>query len=395
MRIELDHLKESNEFLNTLLDHITSLVFILDQSLKVQCINGAVEELFEKEVNDLTDQIFGNAIKCSYAVEEQKQCQHTSYCNMCEFSQGLSKVLEQKMPTYKQKVNRDIYIGNKKVNKTFVFTTRHITYQNENMIMVVVDDVTELEKQRMELEKTVSLKNKLLGTVTHDLRNPINAIQNVSWFLMDEADKMTEEHRLFIKDIYEVSEYMSRLVDDLLDLSHIESGKLELNLKLNDYIETVRESVSINQPLALKKGMNILLDVPGTPLVLSYDFNKLIQVINNLIGNAIKFSDENSIITVGVQCNEEFVVTSVRDYGPGIPEDEVNQVFLEFSNLSARPTGNEKSTGLGLAIAKRIVEGHQGQIWVDSILGEGSVFYFSLPLHSTDNESLIPDGMID
>ncbi len=386
MKIELDHLKKSNEFLNTLLDHITSLIFILDQDFKIQCINGAVEQFFEKGVKDLTNQIFGNAIDCSYAVEESKKCQHTSHCNLCEFSEGLVKVLNHKVPTIKQTVNRSLYIGNQKVDKTFVFTTQHITYQNENMIMVAVDDVTEIEKQKQELEKVITLKNKLLGTVTHDLRNPINAIQNVSWFLLDESEYMAEEHRLFLKDIYEVSDYMSRLVDDLLDLSRIESGKLELNLRSDDYIHTVRESISINKPLAVKKGIELQAELPDESLMLSYDRNKVTQVINNLISNAIKFSHPKTKILIRVDSQEKNVVTSIIDEGQGIPEKEIHQVFSEFSKLSIKPTGDEKSTGLGLAIAKRIVEGHHGDIWVNSKVGKGSAFCFRLPMQNEDSD---------
>lgn len=379
MKIELDHLKESNEFLNLLLDHITSLIFILDKNFQVQCINGAVEKFFDKEVKDLTNQIFGNAINCSYAVEERKRCQHTSHCSLCAFSEGLGKVINQKVPTIKQTVHRSLYVGNQKVDKTFVFTTQHIIYQNENMIMVAVDDVTEIEEQKQELEKVIVLKNKLLGTVTHDLRNPINAIQNVSWFLMDESENMTEEHRLFLKDIYEVSDYMSRLVDDLLDLSRIESGNLELNLRFSDYIHTLRESITINKPLAVKKGIELKMELPEDIIMLTFDRNKMTQVINNLISNAIKFSHSKTEIMIRVRDEKDHVLTSVIDEGQGIPENEVHQVFSEFSKLSTKPTGDEKSTGLGLAIAKRIVEGHQGSIGVHSKAGKGSEFYFCLP----------------
>ncbi|SFH55220.1 His Kinase A (phospho-acceptor) domain-containing protein [Tindallia magadiensis] len=380
MKVDLNQLKESNEFLNTLLNHITSLIFILDQQLRIQCVNGAVEESFGQDIKNMTYQIFGNAINCSHAIEENKDCQHTSFCDLCDFRKGLLKVLKHQIPTYKEKVNRSLYINDKKIEKTFVFTTRHIYYKNESMVMVVVDDITEIEEQRRELKEAISLKNKFLGTVTHDLRNPISAIQNVSWFLLDDSDKMTDEQRLFLKDIYEVSEYMSRLVDDLLEISRIESGKLELDIGYHDYAETIRESVMINQPLAVKKDIKMELTLSDKPLMLYYDRNKIMQVVNNLIGNAIKFSYKKTKISVKVTHRDRYLLTCVSDEGPGIPMDEIDQVFSEFSKLSTRPTENEKSTGLGLAIAKRIVDGHHGEIWVDSVESEGSHFFFSLPM---------------
>jgi signal transduction histidine kinase len=237
----------------------------------------------------------------------------------------------------------------------------------------------QLEEKNQKLEELNRQKNHFLGMAAHDLRNPIGAIQMSSSLLLDMLNEnLSEEQTEFIKEIQNLSNYMLNLLNDLLDISKIESGSLNLDTKKHNYKDFISQTIKFNKPFAEQK--NILLEaiINETIEEIEFDKNKLTQVINNLITNAIKFSHSHTKITVEVKKEGDYVITSVIDEGQGIPSHEIPDIFKEFHKASVKPTANETGTGLGLAIVKRIVEGHGGIIGVESKEGKGSRFFYKL-----------------
>jgi signal transduction histidine kinase len=170
------------------------------------------------------------------------------------------------------------------------------------------------------------------------------------------------------------------LINDLLDVSAIEAGQLELRYRVVDLAAYLQECHAANAVLAEAKSIELVLDLePNLPLV-TMDPDRINQVVNNLITNAVKFSYPNTVITLRAQAEDNTVAISVQDQGQGIPAKDLGKMFTEFGRASVRPTAGEKSTGLGLAIVKRMVEAHGGRIWVESQVGVGSTFTFTLPL---------------
>ncbi len=236
------------------------------------------------------------------------------------------------------------------------------------------------------IEQLVQLnrqKNVLLGMAAHDLRSPLAVIEIYAGFLLEDLQKSHPDKELeFLRIISRQSRFMLRLIDDLLDVSAIESGQLQLDLAPGDYLAFVREHVELSRELAARKGMHLELLAPAEGPEVCFDRRRLEQVLNNLISNAIKYSPPDTVTTVSVAPEESFLMTRVIDEGPGIPPEDIPYLFKEFHKASTKPTGGEKSTGLGLAISRRIVEGHGGKIGVESTPGRGSTFWFSLPLGS-------------
>ena len=173
---------------------------------------------------------------------------------------------------------------------------------------------------------------------------------------------------------------MLSLVEDLLDVSKIESGNLNLKIKSIDIIPFIQEIIKLNNILAKKKNIQINLKSEISSLMVLIDFHKIRQVINNLLTNAVKFSHPNSEITLSVNLENEFVIISIKDSGTGILGTDLQEIFAPFNKAASRGTAGEKSTGLGLSICKKIVEGHNGNIRVESEINKGSTFSFSLPL---------------
>ncbi|MBN9689276.1 MAG: hypothetical protein J0M24_03475 [Verrucomicrobia bacterium] len=173
---------------------------------------------------------------------------------------------------------------------------------------------------------------------------------------------------------------MLHLVSDLLDVSSIESGELKLNRQPADLVRLIEHNVTLNRVLASRKRIDLVFNAPPAAPVLTFDAGKIEQVLNNLISNALKFSHSGTRVIVRSEFTPQSVTVSVRDQGQGIPAADLARLFKPFSKASVRSTAGEPSTGLGLAIVRRIVESHGGRIWVESIVGQGSTFIFTLPV---------------
>lgn len=237
----------------------------------------------------------------------------------------------------------------------------------------------QLEVQNKDLQELNEQKNQFLGMAAHDLRNPLGAISGFSQFLLEDSE-LNKQQKEFLKYIKDSSEFMLKLIDDLLDISSIESGTVTLGLKKTNLINFIYCNLDINKMLASKKNIEIDFTHPETIRETYIDRGKFDQLLNNLLSNAIKFSFPNTKIKVDLQQDEYYTLLSVKDEGQGIPEKELHLIFKPFSKTSVKSTAGEHSTGLGLAIVRKIVEGHKGDIWVESVEGKGSTFCVKIPI---------------
>jgi signal transduction histidine kinase len=240
------------------------------------------------------------------------------------------------------------------------------------------------EQQRQlvaQLSTANAAKNKLLGMVAHDLRNPLASIRGLADFLSDgTVGQLTPDQLDLVKTIQETSQSMLTMVNELLDLSVIESGELKIHPEPRQIAELLQKSVYLNNINAAKKGSRIELGEIDGETELLIDADKVKQVVDNLLSNAIKFSPPNSVIRVSIDRSDGRFSIIVHDQGPGIPENERHKLFKDFGQTSVKPTAGEKSTGLGLAICKRIMESHGGSITADNDPAGGGVFRISFPL---------------
>jgi len=234
-------------------------------------------------------------------------------------------------------------------------------------------------KQNQNLQRLNERKSYYLDMAAHDIRSPVAQIQMAAQTAQEFFDVMSEEERAtFITTIIKQSNAVLGLLDNILDMGQIETGQLRLHpepIILKDYME---EIVRDQTRLAATKEMHLLLgDVPQGEVVV--DRLRLRQILDNLISNAIKFSPRGSTIVICVQRRDGDWRISVQDQGPGLNAKDRERVFQGYGKLSARPTGGEKSTGLGLVIVRHLVEAHGGHVGVDSVFGRGATFWFTLP----------------
>ncbi len=237
----------------------------------------------------------------------------------------------------------------------------------------------ELSKKNHELAELNKLKNQFIGMAAHDLRSPLGNILNFCEFIEEEPENLSSDQKEFISTIDSLATFMLNMVNELLDVTSIEQG--EINLSKNDYdlITCINRVVYLNKSLADRK--NIKINTPTFPqqLIINIDKSKIEQVLTNLLTNAIKYSFPESIVNILIHQQADEVAVSIRDHGQGIKSDELRLLFKPFQKTSTQATAGEKSIGLGLFIVKRIVEAHGGKITAESILNSGTTFTFTLP----------------
>jgi signal transduction histidine kinase len=237
----------------------------------------------------------------------------------------------------------------------------------------------DVAKKNFQLERLNGLKDQFLSVAAHDLRCPLGSIMMYSELLLDEiADGLDEEHRQFLSVINRSSRFMLDLVNGLLDVSTIESG-FHLVRQPADLVRLVSRSVALNQALAKQKGI-VLRFSHGQVPDLALDPQRIEQVLNNLLGNAIKFSPEGSCVRISVCKRERDAVIVVCDDGPGIAADQLLQLRQAFAHRSGENARGGSRDGLGLQIVRKIVTEHGGTIAIESEVGKGAMFSVTLPL---------------
>jgi len=243
----------------------------------------------------------------------------------------------------------------------------------------------EIIEKREEVERANQLKSEFLANMSHELRTPLNVIIGFSELMMDEVPgKISEEQRQCLSDVLASSQHLLNLINEVLDLSKIESDKVELrlvNIALTEVVESLR-STTTHVLASRKQSLNVEIE-EGLPPVHA-DEAKVKQVLINLLGNAAKFTPDGGKLKIEAVRQDNWCRVSVIDNGIGIKEEDRERVFEPFYRLDSPLAKVKSGTGLGLALVRQIIEKHSGQVWVESEYGKGSRFTFTLPLATTD-----------
>jgi Na+/proline symporter/signal transduction histidine kinase len=247
----------------------------------------------------------------------------------------------------------------------------------------------DLEAANIRLKELDRLKNQFISTITHELRTPLTSVRALAEIIHQTPDLDAGKHHQFVGIIIKESERLTRLINDVLDFQKIASGRIHWQMARLDFREVIEESLYSTGQLMEEKHIELTLDLSDTPVWVSGDKDRLIQVMVNLISNAVKFCDpDKGRITVGMQPDPviagnpqgAFLKVWVKDNGIGIDKEDQELVFHEFRQVISSSKGRPRGTGIGLTITRHIVESHDGRIWVESELDKGATFFFTLPL---------------
>jgi len=239
-----------------------------------------------------------------------------------------------------------------------------------------------LRQLNMKIEAASLAKSQFLANMSHEFRTPLNAILGFTEVLQDQIPgPLNAEQLEYLGDIHDGGQLLQRLINDVLDLSKVEAGRLELFYETFPIAQMVRETITTLRGLVDKKGLDIQWQLPPDLGLITADQIRFKQVLYNLLSNAVKFTDQG-VVTVSAATENDRLHLKITDTGIGIREEDMSRIFIEFSQVDASLTRRHEGTGLGLALAKRLVEAHRGRIWVESVFGEGSTFHVLLPLRS-------------
>jgi signal transduction histidine kinase/PAS domain-containing protein len=261
-------------------------------------------------------------------------------------------------------------------------------------IIVLLIDVTAEVKSNIIMETTLKLQEEFFANVSHELKTPLNVIFATAQLLNMYCNNGTLDGKKasiikYIDSIKQNSYRLSKLINNIVDLSKIEAGFFELNLSNNNIVEVVEEIVMSVTNYTESKGLNIIFDTDTEEIIIACDPEKIERIVLNLISNAIKFSEAGDEILVDIKYSNDFVEISVQDNGIGIEVHQLNIIFDRFKQVDKSLSRNAQGTGIGLSLVKSIVELHGGRIYVESIFGMGSKFTVILPTRKVMQENML------
>ena len=262
-----------------------------------------------------------------------------------------------------------------------IFANQAVTaIENARLYGKLEENIVELRDLTKRLKELNEMKSNFVATVSHELRTPLTSIRAYAETLARDWGNSPRETEIdFLRIIEEEAQRLAKIVEDMLDLSRMESGKVEVKKTDIDLAKVLKDVVSILSPSARKKYLKIDLAEYGPEVRLSADEGMMKQLFLNLVGNAIKFTPEGGVVALKIEDRESTVEVSVEDTGIGIPPSKISRIFEEFYQVDSSSTRRFGGVGLGLAIARNIVEWHDGKIWADSEAGKGTRFTVRLP----------------
>ncbi len=320
--------------------------------------------------------LYGNAAASRALAFDEAVLRNHSLSDVCpELTQDLWLQL------WKELAQRDSF--------TFEFSLRAKTGR---LFLAEIDaHPLEIDKQKFaclffrdaeERKRLQQLKDEFVSTVSHELRTPMTIIrEGVSQVIEGLRGEVTpQQHRALTIALTGIDR-LGRIINELLDVSKIEAGKMVLRRERLDIAELLQEVSGTFRFIAQERGIEIHTEFPKTPIAVYADHDRIIQVLTNLVGNAVKFTERGQV-TIGLRTHENDLECFIQDTGMGIPREDLAKVFNKFEQLGRVSVTGEKGTGLGLSICKGIIELHRGKIWAESEGGQGARFTFSLPLES-------------
>jgi two-component system, sensor histidine kinase and response regulator len=236
----------------------------------------------------------------------------------------------------------------------------------------------ELRQARERLRELNEEKDEFMGIAAHDLRSPLNAVKGYSEMVLEDP-ALGRENAALMQRIHEAAARMAEMVQNLLDANRIERGEMKLNLAPTDLAPALNSVIEEQRSRAAAKQQTIHLEIEPGPARVLVDPSVAVQVLENLVSNAVKYSPSGREIFVRLQKHPAEMRVEVQDQGPGLSAEDQKKLFGKFARLSAKPTGGEHSTGLGLSIVKKMVEAMNGKVWCESELGRGATFIVEFP----------------
>ena len=375
LKSAVEKLTEEEKKMTAIVNSIAEGLILVDSSNRVLHINPAAERLLDLSADnidkDITEIIQNEELIHIFEEDQRQILQHKPTEQIPSKDEGINLISEITLARYNEKLVLRIIAS---------------PFLNENGLILgtvyLFDDIT----REKEIDQ---MKSDFISLVSHELRTPLTSIIGFVSFILDgKAGAINDRQRNSLARVQRQSKRLAALINDLLDISRIESGRIQMEQESISILEIVTQRLEEIRPQADEKSIRLALTAPESIPDILGDEARMGQVFTNLIGNAIKFTPDSGEVSVKVEADGNLLHVEVIDTGPGIPAEERQKVFDKFYQLSDISTRQQGGSGLGLSITKSIVEAHGGKLWIDDgNQGKGSNFQFVLPLIREDDNA--------
>ncbi|MEA5573639.1 response regulator, partial [Calothrix sp. UHCC 0171] len=351
-------LRDSQALFAGIINIADDAIISIDTNQCITLFNSGAEKIFGYKTEEVLGKKLDILIPSRFCPAHQKHVQ--------EFAKSSSQArrMAERQEIFAQRKDGTEFPAEASISK--------LNLGNEVIYTVYLQDISD----RKQIEK---MKDEFVSVVSHELRTPLTSIHGSLGMLASGLIKSeSEQGKRLLQIATDSTERLVRLINDILDIERIESGRVKMETQICDVASLITESLNVIQPLAEKAHIN--LAIASSPINILADPDRIIQTLTNLLSNAIKFSPAGSTVYLEVKQQENDILFTVKDNGRGIPEDKLEGIFERFQQVDASDSRRQDGTGLGLAICKSIVQQHHGKIWVESVLGEGSEFHFTIPM---------------
>lgn len=372
-----------------LVDIAADAIVSVDDDQIITLFNKGAERIFGYEASEIIGQ------PLDLLLPPETRAIHREHIHTFATSRVQARRMGERAEVRGRRKNGEIFPAEASISK-FVVDGRHIF----TAVLRDVSDRRAAEQERARLlesergarraaEQALRMRDEVLAVVSHDLRNPLSVIDMCSASLADKLPPADAHAHELLATISSSTAWMNRLIEDLLDVARLEGGRLELERKSHDLVRIISEATLLVEPLFSDKSITLREELPEFLPRVRVDARRIIQVLENLISNAVKHTASGGSIRVSARVDAGDVCIVVADTGSGIATDDLPHLFDRYWQARDAKRGG---AGLGLAIAKGVVEAHGGRIWVQSRVGEGSTFSFSLPLDPATSRARVGDA---
>jgi len=373
-------LEQKQKNLEAIFDAVPICMLLIDQNLIVKRVNDAVRQMVRRNYPQIISLRVGSALGCINSTYSEKGCGHSPACQPCLLRRALERALSSGQSVQKVEIQPTLKVANEEITPWLCVSAEPVVIDGRKHAVIAIDDITDRKKAEEKLKETMEIKSQFISTVSHELRTPLGCMKEAIAIVLDGVvGEINDRQRKFLDIAKRNLDRLALFINDVLDFQKLEAGRMRFNMQANDIREVMEEVYQTMLCSAKQKKIDFSLEFEDNLPKAVFDSNQIIQVLTNLVSNAIKFTPEEGKITVCALRQEQDLVIRVSDTGMGIPKKDLPKIFDRFYRVH-RPGKEIQGTGLGLAIVNKIVTMHGGRIEVESEVDKGTTFIVFLPL---------------
>jgi len=389
-------LEQKQKNLEAIFDAVPVGMLLIDQNLIVKRINDTIRQTVRRDFSQIINRPIGNALCCVNSTYDEKGCGYSPACQSCLLRQALERALSSGQSVQKIEIQPTFKVANEgsrqagsqegsrqagsQITPWLSISAEPVVIDGRKHVVIAIDDITDRKKAEEKLKETMEIKSQFISTVSHELRTPLGCMKEGIAIVLDGlVGQINDQQRKFLDIAKRNVDRLAVLVNNVLDFQELSADKVRLDIQAHDISEVVEEAYQTMAVAAKNKGIDFSLELEDSLPKARFDSAKIIQVLTNLINNAIKFTPQGGKVCLYAGTQGQDMVIRVSDTGMGIPEEALPKIFDRFYRVH-RPGKEIQGTGLGLSIVNKIVTMHGGRIEVESEVDKGTTFIVFLPL---------------